>query len=133
MNLWDKISSLIAEEKTKAEGQPTAPPPERQQGAGAVNAAGPDGALAGPALSAASANTVLSMLPKGQALDQFSAGQIQILNIESVRADLGDRWSKYEHQVHLLVEATLRRMLSESDIFTQISEYEYLVIFPNLT
>jgi len=33
----------------------------------------------------------------------------------------------------MLVEATLRRMLSESDIFTQISDYEYLVIFPDLS
>jgi hypothetical protein len=133
MNLWDKISSLIAEEKKKAEPE-VAAPAERSQHAETAIAAGLEGVANGPApLSPAEANTVLSMLPKGQALDQFSAGQIQLLNIESVRADLGDRWNKYEHQVHLLVEATLRRMLSESDIFTQIGEYEYLVIFPNLT
>ncbi|HEY3146570.1 MAG TPA: hypothetical protein VGJ75_09475, partial [Dongiaceae bacterium] len=132
MNLWDKISSLIAEEKGKAEGQQPAPP-EQPEDARAAAGVGLEGAAGRPALSPADANTVLGMLPKGQSLDQFSAGQIQLLNIESVRADLGDRWSKFEHQVHLLVEATLRRMLTEADIFTQISEYEYLVIFPNLT
>ena len=127
MKLWDKISSLIADEKGaaghQAQKQP-APP-----ASGTSQEIGPGG----PALSPAEANTVLKMLPKGRSLDQFSAGQIQLLNIESVRADLGDRWSKVEHQVHMLVEATLRRMLQESDIFTQIAEYEYLVIFPNLT
>ena len=133
MKLWDKISQLIADEKSAAAQQPDAqskPKPSEQSSSdpppGEVES---DGAAA---LSPADANTVLSMLPKGQALDQFSAGQIQLLNIESVRSDLGGRWPKYEHQVHLLVEATLRRMLGESDIFTQISDYEYLVIFPNL-
>src|SRR5687767_6320537 len=125
MKLWDKISSLIADEKV-ADGQP--PAKAEPQTAAIPNGIG----LAGPALSPAAANTVLSMLPKGQSLDQFSAGQIQLLNIESLRAELGDRWSKVEHQVHLLVEATLRRMLSDTDIFTQISDNEYLVIFPNL-
>jgi len=73
------------------------------------------------------------MLPKGQALDQFSAGQIQLLNIDSVRTDLGSRWNKLEHQVRGVVESTLKHILTESDIFTQISDHEYLVIFPNLT
>jgi hypothetical protein len=133
MKLWDKISHLISDEKGAAEEQPHAQPKptSSQQSEGGQAPSGVD--LGGAAaLSPAEANTVLSMLPKGQALDQFSAGQIQLLNIESVRSDLGDRWPKYEHQVHLLVEATLRRMLGESDIFTQISDYEYLVIFPNL-
>jgi hypothetical protein len=144
MKLWDKISSLIADEKSAEGQQQAAQSPQQAQQAQSSQAQPPQGGATpgdaagetgtgGSALSPADANTVLSMLPKGQALDQFSAGQIQLLNIESVRADLGDRWSKVEHQVHLLVEATLRRMLQESDIFTQISEYEYLVIFPNLT
>jgi hypothetical protein len=141
MKIWDKISSLIADEK-KGTGEQTpqaaAAQPQPVQPAASVHAVAPEPAsdqpgMAGPPLSQADANTVLSMLPKGQGLDQFSAGQIQLLNIESVRADLGDRWAKFEHQVHMLVEATLRRMLSESDIFTQISDNEYLVIFPNLT
>lgn len=125
MNLWDKISSLIAKEKGASE----------QNGqAAARSGAGDEARAEGPAaLSPAEANTVLSMLPSGKGLEQFSAGQIQLLNIESVRADLGDRWFKFEHQVHLLVEATLRKLLSESDVFTQISDYEYLVIFPDLT
>lgn len=136
MNLWDKISALIADEKKAVEQgtKGTVAQPDAAVPSGAPVLA-PDQipGTAGPPLSAADANTVLSMLPKGQGLDQFSAGQIQLLNIESVRADLGDRWNKFEHQVHMLVEATLRRMLSESDIFTQISDYEYLVIFPELT
>jgi hypothetical protein len=140
MNIWDKISSLIADEK-KATGEQNpqaAAQPQAAQPAASAQIVAPEPAsdqlgMAGPPLSQADANTVLSMLPKGQGLDQFSAGQIQLLNIESVRADLGDRWNKVEHQVHMLVEATLRRMLSESDIFTQISDNEYLVIFPNLT
>jgi hypothetical protein len=123
MKLWDKISSLIGDEKSASGHQ-------RPAQAEAQAAGGKDSGA--PALSPAAANTVLSMLPKGQSLDQFSAGQIQLLNIESLRAELGDRWSKVEHQVHLLVEATLRRMLSDTDIFTQISDNEYLVIFPNL-
>lgn len=138
MKIWDKISSLIADEKEAA--KQTAEAAEQPAGltlpempSQAPDAAPDQPGMAGPPLSPADANTVLSMLPKGQGLDQFSAGQIQLLNIESVRADLGDRWNKFEHQVHMLVEATLRRMLSESDIFTQISDYEYLVIFPNLT
>lgn len=139
MKIWDKISSLIADEKGAGERNPKA---AAQPGPAGTDASAPAAArepaseqpgMAGPPLSQADANTVLSMLPKGQGLDQFSAGQIQLLNIESVRADLGDRWNKVEHQVHMLVEATLRRMLSESDIFTQIGDYEYLVIFPNLT
>jgi hypothetical protein len=140
MTIWDKISSLIADEKkgTGAESPQAAAQPQPAQPWASAQAAAPERAfdqpgMAGPPLSQADANTVLSMLPKGQGLDQFSAGQIQLLNIESVRADLGDRWNKVEHQVHMLVEATLRRMLSESDIFTQISDNEYLVIFPNLT
>jgi hypothetical protein len=139
MKIWDKISSLIADEKGTGEQSPQAtahaPPAQADQSAHAtaLDHASDQAGVAGPPLSPAHANTVLSMLPKGQGLDQFSAGQIQLLNIESVRADLGDRWSKVEHQVHMLVEATLRRMLSESDIFTQIGDYEYLVIFPNLT
>src|SRR5687768_13217738 len=140
MKIWDKISSLIADEK-KGTGeqnpQAAAQPQSVQRGASAQAVASEPASdqpgMAGPPLSQADANTVLSMLPKGHGLDQFSAGQIQLLNIESVRADLGDRWNKVEHQVHMLVEATLRRMLSESDIFTQISDNEYLVIFPNLT
>jgi hypothetical protein len=139
MKIWDKISSLIADGKGTGEQSPQAAahPQPAQLGASAhaiaQESASALPAKAGPPLSPADANTILSMLPKGQGLDQFSAGQIQLLNIESVRADLGDRWSKFEHQVHMLVEATLRRMLSESDIFTQISDFEYLVIFPNLT
>jgi hypothetical protein len=139
MKIWDKISSLIADEKGTGEQNPqAASQPQPAELGASADAVAPEHTsdrpgMAGPPLSQADANTVLRMLPKGQGLDQFSAGQIQLLNIESVRADLGDRWNKFEHQVHMLVEATLRRMLSESDIFTQISDYEYLVIFPDLT
>jgi hypothetical protein len=140
MTIWDKISALIADEKkgTGEQNPQAALQAQPAQPGASAHAAAPEPVsdqpgMAGPPLSQADANTVLSMLPKGQGLDQFSAGQIQLLNIESVRADLGDRWNKFEHQVHMLVEATLRRMLSESDIFTQISDNEYLVIFPNLT
>jgi hypothetical protein len=125
MKLWDKISSLIQE------GGKDEPPPattDRSEKEPEMEAAGPP-----PLTAAAAASAVLGMLPKGQSLDQFAAGQIQLLNLESVRDELGDRWSKVEHQVHLLVEATLRRILTASDIFTQIDEFEYLVIFPNLT
>lgn len=138
MKIWDKISALIADEKARQVAQVEAQsaravPAQTPLQTGTAESASDQLGTAEPALSPAEANTVLSMLPKGQGLDQFSAGQIQLLNIESVRADLGDRWFKFEHQVHMMVEATLRRMLSESDIFTQISDYEYLVIFPNLT
>jgi hypothetical protein len=106
MKLWDKISQLIADEKSAAAQQPDAQskskPSEQSPGGPPPGEVDPGGAAA---LSPTDANTVLSMLPNGQALDQFSAGQIQLLNIESVRSDLGDRWPKYEHQVHLLVEA----------------------------
>lgn len=124
MNLWDKISSLIQDGKDGTEGAPAADrAPEDLE----LDKAG------APPLTTAAANGVLTMLPKGQSLDQFAAGQIQLLNLESVRTELGDRWPKVEHQVHLLVEATLRKILTPSDIFTQIDEFEYLVIFPNLT
>ncbi len=73
------------------------------------------------------------MLPKGQGLDQFVAGQIQLLDIESVRTELGARWAKVEQQVHLVVEATLRHILTDQDIFTRIGDCEYLVIFPAMT
>src|SRR5262245_4239361 len=127
MKLWDKISSLIATEK-EAKGQGQAQPSAE---AGA-NSDRIDADRANP-LTPADANGVLAMLPKGQALDQFSAGQIQLLNIDSVRTDLGSRWNKLEHQVRGVVESTLKHILTESDIFTQISDHEYLVIFPNLT
>lgn len=124
MKLWDKISSLIQDSQDGVE--PARSVSDKTEAESVADAG------AAP-LTPAAANAVLGMLPKGQSLDQFAAGQIQLLNLDSVRADLGDRWPKVEHQVHLLVEATLRRMLTSSDIFTQIDEFEYLVIFPNLT
>jgi len=78
MKLWDKISSLIAEEKGKVEGQQPASL-EQPEDAKAAAGVGLEGVAGRPALSPADANTVLGMLPKGQSLDQFSAGPAALL------------------------------------------------------
>ena len=117
MKVWDKISSLVTEQqgntrRTQVAAKPAQPamPAETAPGVAAASAA-------------------LSMMPEATALDAIAAGQVQLLNLDTVRAALGPRWERVSTQVHMIAESILRKALGPGDVFTRVAENEYVTIF----
>jgi hypothetical protein len=66
-----------------------------------------------------------------EAFVTFAAGQVRVLDLETIRASLGPRWQRLSTQVHMLVETVLRRVIGPADLFVQVDESEYLIAFPH--
>lgn len=66
-----------------------------------------------------------------EAFISFAAGQVRLLDLETIRASLGPRWQRLSNQVHMVVETVLRRVIGPADLFVQVDESEYLIAFPH--
>lgn len=66
-----------------------------------------------------------------EAFISFAAGQVRLLDLETIRASLGPRWQRLSTQVHMVVETILRRVIGPADLFVQVDESEYLIAFPH--
>lgn len=64
---------------------------------------------------------------------QFAVGRMQILGFQAVQTRLADRWAQLEDKVSTLIEGTLKRRLSGSDVFRRYDSLTYLVIFAELS
>lgn len=59
-------------------------------------------------------------------------GQINVIDIGSLRNRLGSRWPALEERVHAAADTILRQSLSENDVVSRCGRTEYLVISASL-
>lgn len=65
--------------------------------------------------------------------DAVVGGKVTLLDLGDLRARLGAKWPRYEERIHHAVNETLKRRLTEKDLFTRHGEDAYLVVFGEST
>lgn len=71
-----------------------------------------------------------------QAIDHpgtTQAGKVQILGLEDVRTQLGERWAEVLPHIQALVEDVLRHRLRPADVAAPLDEANWLILFAELT
>lgn len=63
----------------------------------------------------------------------LTAGQVNIISLEAVRARFGRRWALRREQVYAHVDRVLQRRLGDQGSFLRTSEADYLVCQPRLS
>jgi len=63
---------------------------------------------------------------------EVAAGGLQILNLEKLRARLGDERDSNIERIHLFVEAVLNKNLGRKDFFIRYDDNNYAVVLPEL-
>lgn len=63
---------------------------------------------------------------------KIQAGNIQMIDLEHVRAGLGSRWPVHRDAVHRQVDAVLRHWLEADDLQYRLDDTRYLILFVNL-
>jgi len=60
------------------------------------------------------------------------SGRLMVLNVEAVKARLGDRWDRYRPNIYRHIETTLARHLGPNDVFLHHGELDYAIAFADL-
>jgi hypothetical protein len=64
---------------------------------------------------------------------QVPAAKLHVLQLEPIKAKLGDKWQRLSGLVHKLFEQTLRRTQGPADHFLLVDEMSYVVTFHTLS
>lgn len=65
--------------------------------------------------------------------EQIVATKLHVLQLDSIKAKLGDKWDRLSNLVHSLFEKTLRQAQGPSDQLLLVDEMSYIVTFRNLS
>lgn len=63
---------------------------------------------------------------------QASRGRIYVLDLEVIRATLGEAWERLSSKIHATCVAVLQHRLTEQELFVRHDDTRYLVAFGNL-
>jgi hypothetical protein len=91
-----------------------------------------------PALPKGMANAVAKEQFESQLEDIIShhptvtTGRVQVINLEKIRDQLGEKWDKRATIAHQIVCAAIDRRLAPDDIYSQYSDLDYVIVFANL-
>jgi len=119
------LSALLDTKPEVVPGRPVEPvawSPSRPVQAGAA----PDQTAAVQARFEARVATVAQDLARG------SAGKLQLLRLEHIRAELGERWPAALDRVRDVAEQVLTRRLAPIDVFAPVDAGSYLILFAAL-
>ncbi|WP_236784127.1 hypothetical protein [Azospirillum humicireducens] len=64
--------------------------------------------------------------------NRHAAGSIQLVGLNALRTELGDRWNSVKARVHDQTERLLDRHLAPTDVWLRADEANYLVVFATL-
>lgn len=68
-----------------------------------------------------------------KASDALVSGSVQMLGLDNLKKNFGDNWEKVRSRVATMVEAVVIRHLSGGDIFFDMGNDQYVVLFQNLS
>jgi hypothetical protein len=72
-------------------------------------------------------------MPNDPIASSASAGKLHLLDLASVKAQMGDRWARMADPVERFFEGAIRRNLGPGDTFLRQGELSYILLFPNLS
>lgn len=61
-----------------------------------------------------------------------SAGKMQLLQLDEIRAEMGDRWQELAAKVYDIAEQVMSRRLAPTDVFAPYEDGSYLLLFAEL-
>jgi PAS domain S-box-containing protein len=62
----------------------------------------------------------------------FTAGHLEMIGLEEVRASLGDRWEKLASRVYQIADSILKSRLAKQDVFRRDADGNYIICFAQL-
>jgi hypothetical protein len=62
----------------------------------------------------------------------ISTGRVQILALQSLKDELGDRWETHRDFIHDSLKTILKRRLNAFDVFFQHEEEDYVIVFASV-
>ncbi len=65
--------------------------------------------------------------------DKGSAGKLQLLNLDEIKRDAGDRWEQMAEKAHTIAEQVIRHRLAPSDVLAPYDDNSFIVLFAELT
>jgi GGDEF domain-containing protein/EAL domain-containing protein (putative c-di-GMP-specific phosphodiesterase class I) len=87
-----------------------------------------------PADSADFASKILSFVRSNRiAADALIAGNVQMLGFESLKEQFGPNWHSIKDKVHLLTEGIIKSNISSSDVYLQMGDDKFVILFGKAT
>ncbi len=65
--------------------------------------------------------------------DKGSAGKLQLLNLDEIKREAGDRWEQMAEKAHTIAEQVIRHRLAPSDVLAPYDDNSFIVLFAELT
>lgn len=65
--------------------------------------------------------------------DKGSAGKLQLLNLDEIKRDAGDRWEQIADKARVIAEQVIRHRLAPSDVVAPYDDHSFIVLFAELT
>ncbi|MEX2615951.1 MAG: hypothetical protein WD767_07635 [Alphaproteobacteria bacterium] len=85
------------------------------------------------ATSAAQAGEDDERLSKAlQEADFASAGRLQVLDLDRIKRHFGDNWPRIAAKAQAMIRQTVEKTLLRGDVFVEVGELAFVLIFPNL-
>jgi GGDEF domain-containing protein len=73
----------------------------------------------------------LSDLTKDQ--NPGSAGKMSLIGLDSIKAELGDRWESMAERARLVAEQVISRRMAPNDVYAPFDEDSFLILFADLS
>ncbi|MBL6957834.1 MAG: hypothetical protein ISR52_02560 [Rhodospirillales bacterium] len=61
------------------------------------------------------------------------AGRVQVLRLDRLREELGDKWDRLSGRIGQVIDSTLNQYLSGQDLHWRLGEHAHLLVFGSLT
>ncbi|KJV09219.1 hypothetical protein VZ95_12880 [Elstera litoralis] len=65
--------------------------------------------------------------------DKGSAGKLQLLNLDEIKREAGDRWEQMAEKAQSIAEQVIRHRLAPSDVVAPYDDHSFIVLFAELT
>ncbi|WP_395830048.1 hypothetical protein [Elstera sp.] len=65
--------------------------------------------------------------------DKGSAGKLQLLNLDEIKREAGDRWEQMAEKAQVIAEQVIRHRLAPSDVVAPYDDHSFIVLFAELT
>lgn len=65
--------------------------------------------------------------------DKGSAGKLQLLDLDEIKREAGDRWQQIAEKAQTIAEQVIRHRLAPSDVVAPYDDHSFIVLFAELT
>lgn len=68
-----------------------------------------------------------------QSGDAVTAGKVQVLRFDKLKAELGGKWARYSERIERVIDGAISQQVSDKDMSWKLGEHAHVLVFSSVT